>query len=177
MIHSIDIFKDYPQKFEKELDVILKQVKINFKKMVKNTVGDTEDVRKFINQKNSSYYYSNNYKNNKCVYNYKENVQNNAYNYECKTNIENNEKKSENNKKAKELELYNDFEVKKYEPEYQSISLDIGNTFIANNNNNNYYQNNINYTSKNNTYKNTVINNIIVSEYNDKNEKPKKKIF
>ena len=79
MIHSIDIFKDYPQKFEKELDVILKQVKINFKKMVKNTVGDTEDVRKFINQKNSSYYYSNNYKNNKCVYNYKENVQNNVY--------------------------------------------------------------------------------------------------
>jgi hypothetical protein len=149
IIEIIDIFKDYPQKFEKELDIILKQVKINFKKMVKNIVGDTEDVRKFIKQKNSSYYYSNNYTNNKYVNNYKENVQNNVYKYERKTNIVNKEKKSEKNKKTKELELYNDFKVKKYESEYQSISLDIGNTFFDNNNNN-YFENNTNYTSKNN---------------------------
>ena len=153
MIQSVDIFKEYPQKFEKELEVILKQVKIDFKKKVKNEVGDTEDVRKFMKQKNSSYYYSNNYNNNKNVYNYKENVHNDVYKYESKTYIINKEKNSEKNKKTKEIELYNDFEVKKYEPEYQSISLDIGNTFIVNNNNNNYYENNTDYTSKNNTYK------------------------
>ena len=175
MIQSVDIFKEYPQKFEKELDVILKQVKINFKKMVKNAVGDTEDVKKFMKQKESSYYYSNNYKNNRRVYNYKENEQNNVYKYKCKTNIVNEEKKSNKNKEKKEIELYNDFEVKKYEPEYQSITLDIGNIFIANNNNNNYYEDNTDYTSINNTYENTVINNIICSEYDEEKKKPKKK--
>ena len=176
MILSIDIFKDYPQKFEKELDIILQQVKINFKKMVKNLVGDTEDVRKFTEQKNSSNYISNNDKNNKDVVNYKENVLNNTYKYERKTNIVNKEKKTEENKKTKELELYNNFEIKKYEPEYKTISLDIDNIFIANNNNNNCSEKNINFTSNNNTYSYTVENNVIVSE-DDENKKQKKSIL
>lgn len=92
MIHSIDIFKDYPEKFEKELDIILQQVKIDFKKMVKNTVGETEDVKKFMKQKDSSYYYSNNYKNNNYIDNYKENVQNNVYKYKYEKNIVNKKK-------------------------------------------------------------------------------------
>ena len=174
MIHSIDIFKDYPEKFEKELDIILQQVKIDFKKMVKNTVGETEDVKKFMKQKDSSYYYSNNYKNNNYIDNYKENVQNNVYKYKYEKNIVN-KKKRESNKKAKELELYNDFEVKKYGPKYQRISLNISNKFIANNNNNNYYEKNTHYTSKNNKHSNNDINNIIESEDDDENEKPKKK--
>ena len=179
MIKSIDIFKKNPKKFLKELDIILNQVKINFKQMVKDVVGDTEDVKKFMKQENSSYYYGNNYKNNKNVYNYQENIQNNVYN-EHKSSIIKKGKKSgnKNNEKSKELDLYNNFQVKEYEPRYQSFSLDISNTFIANNNNNNYYETDSSYTSKNNIYsKKEEENQIIDSESDDENVKsgkPKK---
>ena len=180
MINSIDVFKKNPQKFLKELDIILVQVKINFKQMVKDVVGDTEDVKKFSEQENSSFYYKNNDKNNKIVNNYKESIQNNVYNNEHKNYIIKNGKKSENknNKKSKEQELYNDFKVKEYEPRNQSFNLDLSNTFIANNNNNNYYETNKNYTSKNNIYSKRLEENQIIDSENDneddESEKPKR---
>ena len=179
IIESIDIFKKNPKKFLKELDNILNQVKIDFKQMVKDVVGDTPDVRNFIKQENSSYYNENNDKNNKRVYNYKQNIQNNTYNVH-KSNIIKNGKKSgnKNNEKSKELELYNNFKVKEYDPRYQSVSLDISNIFKTQNNNNNYYETDRNYTSKNNIYSKRVEENqILDSENDDENDesgKPKK---
>ena len=180
MIKSIDIFKKNPEKFLKELDIILKQVKINFKQMVEEVVGDTEDVKKFKQQKNSSSYVENNGKNNKIIHNYNENVQNNIYNNEQKNNIIKKGKKSGNkdNKKPKKSDLYNNFKVKEYEPSNQSFSLDISYKFIVNNNNNNYSEYDTNYTSKNNIYSKKVEENQIIDSdsgnEDDVSGKPKK---
>ena len=46
IVSAIDVFRNSPEKFLKELNIILKQVKINFKEMVKQNVGITEDVQK-----------------------------------------------------------------------------------------------------------------------------------
>ena len=70
IIESIDVFKNKKDKFLKELNVILEQVKVNFKEMVKQKVGNTEDVQKFLNQENCSYYVENNNKNNTYIFNY-----------------------------------------------------------------------------------------------------------
>ena len=48
IIESVDVFKIQPEKFLKELNIILNQVKFNFKEMVKKTVGNTEYVQNFL---------------------------------------------------------------------------------------------------------------------------------
>jgi hypothetical protein len=67
IIKSVDAFKIQPEKFVKDLNIILKQVKVNFKEMVKQKVGNTEDVQNFLKKKDCSYYIENNYKNNKYI--------------------------------------------------------------------------------------------------------------
>ena len=47
--------------------------------MVKQNVGNTEDVKKFMESKNSSYYKANNDSNNKFVYKCESKVENNHY--------------------------------------------------------------------------------------------------
>ena len=170
MISAVDVFRNIPEKLLKELNVILEQVKINFKEMVKQNVGNSEDVKKFIKSKNSSYYVSNNDSNNKCIDNTKSVVENNKIIInEKKTNyIYVKREKTEYEKKAKkEYDLYNGFNINSYGPRY--LSLDISNTFKANNNNNNYIEVNTNYTSKNNTYISNEVENIYIYE------EPKKK--
>ena len=170
MISAVDVFRNIPEKLLKELNVILEQVKINFKEMVKQNVGNSEDVKKFIKSKNSSYYVSNNDSNNKCIDNTKSVVENNKIIInEKKTNyIYVKREKTEYEKKAKkEYDLYNGFTIKSYGP--RNLSLDISNTFEANNNNNNYKEVNTNYTSKNNTYISNEVENIYIYE------EPKKK--
>ena len=168
IIKAIDFFRTCPEKFLKELDVILKQVKINFKEKVMKNVGNTEDVQKYINSENSSYYVANNNSNNKYV-NYTEStIENNKIiKNKKKTNyIYSNKEKTECKKKSKkELELYNGFNVKDYGP--KSLFLDISNTFIANNNNNNYYVTNNIYVSKNNKYTSNEIDNIYSEDSED----------
>ena len=46
IIKSVDVFKAKPNKFMNELNVILEQIKIDFKEMVKERVGNTKDVSK-----------------------------------------------------------------------------------------------------------------------------------
>ena len=47
IISAIDVFKTSPDKFLQQLNTILEQVKINFKEMVRQNVGNTEDVEKY----------------------------------------------------------------------------------------------------------------------------------
>ena len=120
---SLDIFKANQNKMMEYLNKILTQIKINFKKMVKENVGDTKDVQKFMEEKDSSTYIE---------YNYINKNNNNDYYYEPNFIYI----KDENSKKQKletEYNLYNGFEVKDYEREYKNISLDISNTFIVKN--------------------------------------------
>ena len=78
IVESIDAFKNKKNKFLKELNVILEQVKVNFKEMVKQKVGNTEDVRKFLKKENCNYYVENNNKNNKYICDYEEKKENNT---------------------------------------------------------------------------------------------------
>ena len=170
IISAVDIFRLNPQKFSKELNVILDQVKINFKEMVKQKVGNTEDVQKFMKSNNSSYYVENNYKNNEYIDNTKSTEENNRVIInEKKTNyIHVKRETTKYEKKAKkEYDLYNGFNVNSYGPKY--LSLDISNTFKANNNNNNYQEITGTYTSKNNTYTSNEVENIYIYD------EPKKK--
>ena len=203
IINVSDFFKDCPDKFIKELDIILNQVKLDFKEMVRKNVLDTEDVRNFIESENSSYYNQNNNRNNKVRSNYsskseidfvKKTVQTNYINQKTE-NTENNSdnnnipkkgKKWDNNENKdnittdentidKELELYDNFKIKSYEPSYQNYHLNISNTFIANNNNNNYIEENTSISSKNNTTYIKETNNYYETKANDNKKKVKKK--
>jgi len=170
IIESADIFKKNQDLFLKELNIILEQIKVNFKEMVKQKVGNTEDVKKFLKQKNFYYYVGNNYGNNQYINNYEEIKENNV---EIKKEVikyinENGEKSKNNNKLndikenllEKEFDLYKGFKIKSYGDEYSSINLDLSNIFEANNNNNNYIKKNEKYINKNNTYTTINITNI-----------------
>ena len=114
IISAVDVFRTSPEKFLKELNVILEQVKINFKEMVKQNVGNTEDVKKFIKSDNSSTYVANNDSNNRYVDNTKSTIENNRIiENEKKTNyIYVKREKTEYEKKAnKEFDLYNGFNL------------------------------------------------------------------
>ena len=77
IIKSFDVFKAKPDKFMNELNVILEQIKLNFKEMVKERVGNTEDVQNFMKRENSSYYSENNDNNSEYIVNRKEIKNNN----------------------------------------------------------------------------------------------------
>ena len=171
IISAVDVFRTSPEKFLKELNVILEQVKINFKEMVKQNVGNTEDVKKFIKSDNSSTYVANNDSNNRYVDNTKSTIENNQIiENEKKTNyIYVKREKTEYEKKAnKEFDLYNGFNVKSYGIKY--LSLDISNKFEANNNNNNYQEINGIYTSQNNKLTKNEVENIYIYEEPEKKD-------
>ena len=86
IIRAIDIYKKYPDRLLKDLKSIFEQMKFDFKKLVKEKVGDTEDFKKFNALKDCSYYEENN---------------------------SNNEYISEDNWND-ELELYNDYFINDY---------------------------------------------------------------
>ena len=92
IIKSIDIFKTNKNKFIKVLNDILSQVKINFKEMVKKELGNTEEVRKFENQKDNSHYEVNNDQNNDYIYKEKEEKENNIVTKKSKINYISNKK-------------------------------------------------------------------------------------
>lgn len=72
IIETVDAFKSNQEKYLKELNLILEQVKVDFKQLVKEKVGETEDVKKFVKKENCSYYNENNDRNNKYVNNREE---------------------------------------------------------------------------------------------------------
>ena len=86
IIRAIDIYKKYPDRLLNDLKSIFEQMKFDFKKLVKEKVGDTEDFKKFNALKDCSYY--------------KENNSNNEYISEDNWNDE--------------LELYNDYFINDY---------------------------------------------------------------
>ena len=86
IIRAIDIYKKYPDRLLKDLKSIFEQMKFDFKQLVKEKVGDTEDFKKFNALKECSYY---------------------------KANNSNNEYISEDNWND-ELELYNDYFINDY---------------------------------------------------------------
>ena len=86
IIRAIDIYKKYPDRLLKDLKSIFEQMKFDFKKLIKEKVGDTEDFKKFNALKDCSYYEENN---------------------------SNNEYISEDNWND-ELELYNDYFINDY---------------------------------------------------------------
>lgn len=167
IIKSVDVLKATSDKFMNELKVILEQIKINFKEMVKERVGKTKDVQNFMKKENSSYYSENNNKNNKYIVNGKEIKNNNKIkkeeiNYICnkaekkspKNELLSNEVKERKENLFDDFNQYNSFKINKYDPEYEDIYLDISNTFRANNNNNNnnYLERNEVNIIKNNTF-------------------------
>ena len=86
IIRAIDIYKKYPDRLLKDLKSIFEQMKFDFKQLVKEKVGDTEDFKKFNALEDCSYY---------------------------KANNSNNEYISEDNWND-ELELYNDYFINDY---------------------------------------------------------------
>ena len=117
IIESVDYFKTKQEEFLSELNIILKQVKLDFKEMVKQKVGNTQDVQNFMKKENCSFYWENNYQNNKHVVKRDEQKENNIINKEKKINyIDTNQKE---NKITNEYNLYNGFKIKSYEPEYK----------------------------------------------------------
>ena len=48
IVESVETFKNNQDKYLKELNLIAEQVKVNFKELVKEKVGDTKDVKKFM---------------------------------------------------------------------------------------------------------------------------------
>ena len=79
-VQAVDVFKSNQDKYLKELNLILAQVKVNFKELVKEKVGETEDVKKFMKKENCSYYVENNDRNNKYIDNSEEIHENNIIN-------------------------------------------------------------------------------------------------
>ena len=170
ILESLDAFKDNIDKFLKVLNSILDQVKLNFKEMVKQKVGNTDDVKKFLQKKDCSCYIESNYKNNKYILDYENDNENNTFSKKTKKNyiyIKADENKNRNNKN--EYDLYNGFKIKSYEPKNEYIYLDISNTFIANNNNNNYIKETEKNINKDNKISLTEIENIYI--YEDSNKK------
>ena len=171
IIETVDAFKSNQEKYLKELNLILEQVKVDFKQLVKEKVGETEDVKKFVKKENCSYYNENNDRNNKYVNNREEIHENNVVNRNEINNtiyLEDETEKKGKKKKNNEYDLYNGFKVNSYEPEYQYVRLDISNTFKANNNNNNYIEKTGKLIDKNNNYTYTTINNYYIPEKQNK---------
>ena len=169
IIKSIDIFKTNKNKFIKVLNDILSQVKINFKEMVKKELGNTEEVRKFENQKDNSHYEVNNDQNNDYIYKEKEEKENNIVTKKSKINYISNKSLTNANEKnkdeiKKEYDLYNGFKVKSYNNNYRSIDLDISNVFRVNNNNNNYTKETETNIYKNNKYNINEIKNVYIPD-------------
>ena len=50
-VEAVDAFKSNQDKYLKELNLILGQLKVNFKELVKEKVGETEDVKKFMKKR------------------------------------------------------------------------------------------------------------------------------
>ena len=111
MIRAIDLYKKDSKNFLDDLETILKLIRIDFKEMVKEKAGYTEDVAKFMKSNNCSYY--------------KENNGNNEININF-----------DNDNNSDELDSYNSFCIKEYKSKF--ITLNITNKFIANNYNNKY---------------------------------------
>ena len=169
IIESIDIFKTNKNKFIKVLNDILSQVKINFKEMVKKELGNTEEVRKFENQKDNSHYEVNNDQNNDYIYKEKEEKENNIVTKKSKINYISNKRLTNANEKnkdeiKKEYDLYNGFKVKSYNSDYRDINLDISNVFRVNNNNNNYTKETETNIYKNNKYNINEIKNVYIPD-------------
>ena len=125
--------------------------------MVKKELGNTEEVRKFENQKDNSHYEVNNDQNNDYIYKEKEEKENNIVTKKSKINYISNKSLTNANEKnkdeiKKEYDLYNGFKVKSYNNNYRSIDLDISNVFRVNNNNNNYTKETETNIYKNNKY-------------------------
>ena len=60
IIKAVDVYKNNNEKFIKVLNDILNQVQLDFKNKVKTEVGNTDDVKKFEKQKDTSHYIDNN---------------------------------------------------------------------------------------------------------------------
>jgi hypothetical protein len=107
IIETVDAFKSNQDKYLKELNLILEQVKIDFKQLVKEKVGETEDVKKFMKKENCSYYNENNDRNNKYVNNREEIHENNVINRNEINNTiyleDETEKKKERKRKRKKI--------------------------------------------------------------------------
>ena len=113
-VEAVDAFKSNQDKYLKELNLILEQVKVNFKELVKEKVGETEDVKNFMKKENCSYYVENNNRNNKYINNREEIHENNIINENEINNIiylnedetKKNEKKNKKKKKKIMIMIY-----------------------------------------------------------------------
>ena len=103
-VEAVDAFKSNQDKYLKELNLILEQVKVNFEELVKEKVGETEDVKKFMRKENCSYYVENNDRNNEYINNREEIHENNVINENEINNtiyLNEDETKKKEKKKAK----------------------------------------------------------------------------
>ena len=118
ILRAIDLYKLDSSRFDRDLSEILKYLKKDFKNLVKNEVGNTEDVKKFI-ESNKFCYYENNNKN-FCIKNYIEDELElydffNVKNYNSKLvdlNITNTF--IENNDNMEFIKKYRDTDIKKF---------------------------------------------------------------
>ena len=93
ILRAIDLYKLDSSRFDHDLSEILEYLKKDFKNLVKNEVGNTEDVKKFIESNKFCYYEDNN--KNFCIKNYIED----------------------------ELELYDFFNVKNYNSKFVDLNI------------------------------------------------------
>lgn len=128
IISAVDIYKKYNNETDIEIDLeaIIKQIKENFKELVEEKVGNSEDVKNFKKSHNLSYYKENN----------ENNIIHNFIDEDTNCELEVND--------YNELKAYNYFKIKEYKSKY--IRLNISNTFIAQNYNNKYERKYYGYT-------------------------------
>ena len=79
IIRAIDLYKKDSKSFLDNLEGILEQIKIDFKGMIKEEIGNNQELEKFMNSDNFSYYKNNNTKNK--IINYIDNKELDSYNF------------------------------------------------------------------------------------------------